>query len=215
MLGVLPEFQNAGLGFALKYAQWELVRQAGIERITWTYDPLQSRNAHLNLARLGAVCRTYLPEYYGEMPDALNRGLPSDRFQVDVWVNSPRVLGKMSASPPRQPSLDDYFSAGVELLNPVKQAAGGFPRPPEGMWQPPQGVSLPQVPAPPGYLLEIPADFPALKAADAELALHWRMHTRRLFTDLFARGWHAADFVYVRGDAPRCFYLLRPAREAS
>ncbi len=65
MLGVLPEFRDRGIGFLLKRAQWQIVRKQGIERITWTYDPLQSRNAFLNISRIGAVCSVYLPNYYG------------------------------------------------------------------------------------------------------------------------------------------------------
>jgi predicted GNAT superfamily acetyltransferase len=83
MLAVHPDFRNQGLGFVLKRAQWQMVRHQGIDRITWTYDPLLSTNARLNIAKLGAVCNTYLKEFYGEMKDGLNIGMPSDRFQVD------------------------------------------------------------------------------------------------------------------------------------
>jgi predicted GNAT superfamily acetyltransferase len=83
MLGVDPALRDQGLGFALKRAQWQMVRHQDIDRITWTYDPLLSRNAHLNIARLGAVCNTYRREVYGQMRDGLNVGLPSDRFEVD------------------------------------------------------------------------------------------------------------------------------------
>ena len=96
ILAVHPDWASKGIGFALKRAQWQMVRKQGIDRITWTYDPLLSRNAHLNIARLGAVCSTYLRSEYGEMKDGLNAGLPSDRFQVDWWINTTRVWRRIS-----------------------------------------------------------------------------------------------------------------------
>jgi predicted GNAT superfamily acetyltransferase len=59
MMGIHPEYRDGGLGFALKRAQWQMVRHQGLDHITWTYDPLMSRNAYLNIARLGAVCHIY------------------------------------------------------------------------------------------------------------------------------------------------------------
>ena len=87
----IPNHRDSGVGFALKRAQWQMVRHQGLDHVTWTYDPLLSRNAHLNIARLGAVCSTYRRSEYGDMRDGLNAGLPSDRFQVDWWVNTKRV----------------------------------------------------------------------------------------------------------------------------
>ncbi len=77
LLAVHPEWRSEGIGFALKRAQWQMVRKQGIDRITWTFDPLLSRNAHLNIARLGAVCNTYIQSAYGKMEDGLNAGLDS------------------------------------------------------------------------------------------------------------------------------------------
>ncbi len=214
LLAVLPEYRDSGIGFALKRAQWQMVRQQGLERITWTFDPLQSRNANLNLARLGAVCNTYLPDYYGEMTDEINAGVPSDRFQIDLWVNTHRVLNKMGDTPRRRMELGDYFSGGAEILNPTKLDANGLARPPQETWTL-EGVAAsvgatPPLPGgtPPFYLVEIPSDFARYKTTDAALALHWRMHTRQLFTDLFARGYLTTDFVYMRGESPRSFYVL-------
>ncbi len=96
ILAVHPEWRDSGLGFGLKRAQWQMVRHQGLDLITWTYDPLLSRNAHLNIAKLGAVCNTYRRSEYGDMRDGLNVGLPSDRFQVDWWVNTRRVEHRLS-----------------------------------------------------------------------------------------------------------------------
>lgn len=211
MLAVVPGRRDAGIGFALKRAQWQWVRQQGLERITWTFDPLQSRNAYLNIARLGAVTETYLPEYYGEMTDAINAGMPSDRFRVDWWVNSPRVVDRLKKNPRRPLELGDYFSAGAEILNPTRLAASGFPEPPGETWSMadlPEALEVGAPENPPFYLVEIPPDFQALKDADRDLALRWRIHTREIFTRLLGQGYLVTDFVYMRGESPRSFYLL-------
>lgn len=207
-LGVHPEHQGSGLGFALKRAQWQMVRHQGLDRITWTYDPLLSRNAHLNIAKLGAVCSNYRREVYGQMRDGLNVGLPSDRFVADWWVNTKRVQRRLSHKARRRLDLAHFFAAGAQILNPTQTDVAGWPRP----------ASPPVSPSPRGremgqggealVLVEIPADILALKEADPELALEWRMHTRELFEDLFEKGYLVTDFVHLSGPHPRSFYVL-------
>ena len=75
----------------------------GIDLITWTYDPLLARNVQLNIAKLGAVCNTYLANLYGEMRDGLNAGLPSDRFQLDWWIATRRVADRLGYTPGDRP----------------------------------------------------------------------------------------------------------------
>jgi predicted GNAT superfamily acetyltransferase len=199
MAGVHPDYRDAGLGFKLKRAQWQMVRQQGLDRITWTYDPLQSRNAKLNIAKLGAVCNTYCINYYGEMRDQLNVGLPTDRFQVDWWVNSSRVKRRLSKSPRKKLDLAHYLSAETARLNETELNDSGLitPRPSE--------ISVDSATL---LLLEIPADFLAIKTADPALALKWRMHTRTLFQDMFAAGYLVTDFIYLPGGQPRSYYVL-------
>lgn len=209
MLGVHPDCRDHGLGFALKRAQWQMVRHQGLGRVTWTYDPLLSRNAHLNIAKLGAVCNRYHREYYGEMRDGLNVGLASDRFEVDWWVNTHRVKRRLSRRARLPLDLAHFFEAGAEIINPTEIGSRGWARP-----SPPA-----RPPAPPRLggtgeggenilLVEIPADFLALKAADPALALEWRLHSRVLFEDLFGRGYLVTDLVYLPGAHPRSFYVL-------
>ncbi|HSN73476.1 MAG TPA: GNAT family N-acetyltransferase, partial [Anaerolineae bacterium] len=95
MAGVHPDYRDQGVGYQLKLAQRGHVLAQGIDLITWTFDPLETRNAGLNFHKLGAVCNTYLRNLYGEMHDVLNAGLPSDRFQVDWWVGSQRVAERL------------------------------------------------------------------------------------------------------------------------
>ncbi len=207
-MGVHPQYRNLGLGFALKRAQWQMVRRQGLDLITWTYDPLLSRNAHLNIARLGAVGNTYLREVYGEMRDELNVGLPSDRFQVDWWVNSPRVNRRLSKRARRPLDLAHCLSAGAWIVNPTR-ISNGWPRPPEALPERLATISSPREGGESNLLLvEIPADFQALKAADLGLALEWRLHSRALFESLFDQGYLVTDFVYLPGSQPRSFYVL-------
>jgi predicted GNAT superfamily acetyltransferase len=86
MAGVLPEYQGKGIGEKLKLAQANETRRRGMNLMTWTYDPLETRNGWLNINKLGAIVRTYIPNCYGAMTDALNRGLPSDRFEPEWWL---------------------------------------------------------------------------------------------------------------------------------
>lgn len=90
---VLPHKQGAGVGEGLKRAQGDAVRAQGLNLITWTYDPLEARNARLNIGKLGCICRTYIRNAYGDMRDALNAGLPSDRFEVEWWLDRQAVDG--------------------------------------------------------------------------------------------------------------------------
>lgn len=203
LLAVLPQYENQGIGYLLKRAQWQMVRRQGIPLITWTYDPLLSRNAHLNIARLGAISNTYVPNMYGAMRDSLNQGLPSDRLQVDVWVNTPRVKNRMSKTPRRQLDLAHYLSAETRILNPTHLDENGWPRPSDASTPPAPSTEYPAL-----YLLEIPSNFSTLKAANSSLALTWRLHLRNLLQDLFARGYLITDFVYLKGEHPRSFYVL-------
>ena len=140
----------------------------GLRLITWTYDPLESKNARLNIAKLGAVCNTYIRNYYGELRDDINLGLATDRFQVDWWIASSHVESTHRASA-RHASLSDYLNDGVTIMNSVDWNDQDLPvcadpidsRPPDR------------------FLVEFPADFQAIKRADNALAIAWRLHLRR------------------------------------
>jgi predicted GNAT superfamily acetyltransferase len=195
MMGVKPGGRDSGVGFALKRAQWQMVRKQGIDHITWTYDPLLSRNAYLNILKLGAVCNTYRRSEYGDMRDGLNAGLPSDRFQVDWWVNTRRVERRLSKSSRAPLKLDNFSKAELHpLYAPLVSHVS--------LLQPPEHFPLLE-----GRLLlaEIPSDFSALKAADFAIARDWRFFSREVFETVFAAGYIVTDFVYENG---RSFYVL-------
>ena len=198
MMGIRPDSRDSGIGFALKRAQWQMVRHQGLDHITWTYDPLMSRNAYLNIARLGAVCSTYRRSEYGEMRDGLNLGLPSDRFQVDWWIHSRRVQRRLSKRARKPLMLEHFEKAGIQPLYELKGDSTD-PRPPE------------HFSAPEGHLLlaEIPPDFLKLKEADFSLARDWRFFSREVFETAFAAGYIVTDAIFERSGAlPRSFYVL-------
>jgi predicted GNAT superfamily acetyltransferase len=199
MAGVHPDHRDQNIGFALKRAQWQMVRHQGLDHITWTYDPLLSRNAHLNIARLGAVCSTYLRSEYGDMRDGLNAGLPSDRFQVDWWINTKRVERRLGKRARPTLKLSHLTKVGVRPLYELQAGGAGLPLPPE------------HIPVVESQLIaaEIPSDFMALKAADFGLARDWRFFSREFFETAFSKGYIVTDFVFDRGGtASRSFYIL-------
>jgi len=99
MAGVLPEYQNRGVGRLLKLRQREEALQGGLSCIKWTFDPLELRNAHFNLARLGGVVREYIPNCYGTRIGPMDLGLPTDRFVCEWWIDSGRVRRALQQAP--------------------------------------------------------------------------------------------------------------------
>jgi len=91
MAGVLPEDQNRGIGRLLKLYQRDEALRLGIPAIEWTFDPLELRNAHFNIAKLGAIVRTCIPDCYGPTTSPLHGGLPTDRLLAEWHVASDRV----------------------------------------------------------------------------------------------------------------------------
>lgn len=204
MLGILPEYRDLGLGYSLKLAQRQVVRKQGIELVTWTYDPLESRNANLNIAKLGAVCNTYKTNIYGEMSDDLNVGLPSDRFQIDWWVNSARVDKRTSESSRGRLNIEQYTSAGAVVINATKLNKMNLPIPLK------DDMDILDNPnnRPPVILFEFPSDIQEIKLNNIELAKEWRMYSRIIFDLLFHHEYLITDFVYQKGDHPRSYYVL-------
>lgn len=99
MLAVLPQYRNHGLGRRLKLAQREDGIARGFELMEWTFDPLEIKNAHLNIARLGAIVRRYQPDFYGPSSSPLQGGLPTDRLYAEWWLKSPRVAAVLGGEP--------------------------------------------------------------------------------------------------------------------
>jgi predicted GNAT superfamily acetyltransferase len=116
MAAVLPEYQNHGIGRELKLAQREDALARDIGLIEWTFDPLQLRNAHFNIARLGAVVREYLPNVYGHTTSPLHHGLPTDRLVAQWWIREPRVQRILSREVSLQPAVREQVSVPRNVL---------------------------------------------------------------------------------------------------
>jgi predicted GNAT superfamily acetyltransferase len=99
MVGVHPDYQNLGVGRQLKLAQRAEALARGIDLIEWTFDPLQTRNAYFNLVRLGAIVRSYIPNFYGNTSSPLHGGLPTDRLVAEWRLRSPHVLDCIAGKP--------------------------------------------------------------------------------------------------------------------
>jgi predicted GNAT superfamily acetyltransferase len=194
MLGVLPDAREAGLGLTLKLAQRQRALEMGIELIEWTYDPLQALNAHLNFARLGIVVEEYEENIYGESSSPLHQGTPTDRFVAEWHLRRPHVERRIAAI--GQPIVRDAGVATAPLVNPSQSG---------GRWLEPGtadlGVEARRV------LVEIPADFGEMQAAAPDVALAWRLATRRIFRTYLGRGYRVVDFFLSR-QARRGHYLL-------
>ena len=193
MLGVVADAQSAGLGRRLKLAQRDASLAMGIDLIEWTYDPLQALNAHLNFTRLGVVVEEYEENIYGESSSPLHRGTPTDRFVAEWRLREAHVVRRTAEA--AGPLMRDASVMEAPVVNPSKP----------GPWLEPADGEL-------GYdsrrvLVEIPTGFNELMAGSPDLALLWRMTTRRIFQSYFSRGYRAVDF-YLSRAARRGHYLL-------
>jgi predicted GNAT superfamily acetyltransferase len=102
MAAVLDEYRNQGVGYALKIDQWHWAKINSYKKITWTFDPLVARNAKLNLVKLGVDISNYYPNFYGDMPDALNLGDESDRVMAIWKVAGERPVSKSVITNPEK-----------------------------------------------------------------------------------------------------------------
>jgi chorismate synthase len=191
MAGVKGSRQLQDIGFRLKCAQREAALAMGYDRAVWTYDPLQSVNARFNLHKLGATAGRYYVNYYGEMPDDLNRGLDSDRLEVDWALRSARVEAAAAGRPDER-----SWDGAARVLEAAAGASGARPG------EPRLDVEAPAV------LIEIPTDLPAIRDRDRGLARAWRLVTRHVFLHYFGRGYRAVDFVLRPGPPLRGDYVL-------
>ncbi len=169
MLGIHPRLQGGGIGAALKWRQRERALEQGLDLMTWTFDPLEARNAYFNLHKLGVVGREYREDFYGEMDDELNRGLPSDRLYVEWRLN--RTSAADDRGYPPRSALSIVTSSGDRPVLAI----------------PPQHPGLP-------VLIEAPRNIQRLKGQNIEIAQAWRQAQRKAFTWAFGKGYLADDF---------------------
>jgi predicted GNAT superfamily acetyltransferase len=107
MLAVKNEYRNAGIGRKLKLFQRDEALSRGIRLMEWTFDPLQIKNAFLNIHKLGAIVRAYTPNFYGVSSSRLQGGLPTDRLHAEWWMDSERVKAILSGVPYTPPEIQE------------------------------------------------------------------------------------------------------------
>jgi predicted GNAT superfamily acetyltransferase len=108
MLAVNPDYRNRGIGRRLKLFQRDEALGRGIERMEWTFDPLEIKNSFLNIARLGTIVRRYAPNFYGLSPSPLHGQIPTDRLCAEWWLESDRVRSTLDRSKPASPPEVEY-----------------------------------------------------------------------------------------------------------
>ncbi len=99
MLAVREEYRNRGIGVELKLSQRREALARGIRKMEWTFDPLEIKNAFINIHRLGAIVSTYRVNFYGLSSSRLQGGLPTDRLVAEWYLNSPRVRARVDGRP--------------------------------------------------------------------------------------------------------------------
>ena len=191
MAGVVPAWQGKHIGLRLKLAQRDHVLEQGLtDWMTWTYDPLYRPNGVFNIHRLGATCKTYMRNIYGEMTDELNRGVPSDRCQVDWRLTSPHVVQKLQAQASAHSSGHAAHATWepqiLEIL-PSSENEAGFATPGEPTFV---GDGRP-------LAIPIPSDIAAIRRSDRELSLAWRIYLRTMLEEAFDAGYTMVDCIHL------------------
>jgi predicted GNAT superfamily acetyltransferase len=195
MLAVLERYRQHDLGLKLKHAQRERALGLGIREMTWTYDPLQSRNAHFNFAKLGIVSDTYKVDFYGPETSSVLHRNGTDRLWVRWLLDSRRVGDRIAGKDTRAETLD-----ALRHLAPLVSFNGdGRPAradPAESLGR--QRVSI-----------EIPGEILDVERSDMGLAREWRAATRWAFTEAIGAGFYVAEFCRsIRGQQGPGAYLL-------
>lgn len=197
MTAVRPQYQNHHVGFRLKAFQREEVLKQGLALARWTFDPLQSRNARLNVRRLGARPDQYYVHYYGTMGSELNRGMESDRVRVSWALADPSVASRLGG---HLPSPEDDLARWKESQPLVETVVGET------------GLRVPATvndPSRPRAHLEIPFDLQAIRSHESGALRTWRHAVRDAFRGAFDLGYVVDDFAVLKIDQERrSFYLL-------
>jgi predicted GNAT superfamily acetyltransferase len=179
MLAVLPGYRRHNLGFRLKAEQRERVLADRLtDRITWTFDPLQSLNAHFNFAKLGVLSDVYKINVYGEAGTSFLHRNGTDRLFVTWLINSPRVQTLMSN---QQSTKHDPADSSRSVSRLLHHSDSGRPEPETDIAAALLGSTVAEI--------EIPGDINALESADFNLAREWREETRRFFSRALSEGY--------------------------
>ncbi|MEW6207174.1 MAG: GNAT family N-acetyltransferase [Acidobacteriota bacterium] len=190
MLAVKSAYRNHNLGYRLKLAQRERALSAGVTRMTWTFDPLQSLNAHFNFAKLGVLSDSYRVDFYGESTSFLHR-TGTDRLWVTWLLASERVRRRLA----HHDQVIDIESAAALVR--------------VGEDDSPQSDDSIEALARSRALIEIPANIAAIEESDTDRAALWRKASCRAFTRAMDAGFLVEEFIRGNRDGkPFGAYLL-------
>ena len=194
ILGVLKTYRSQGIGYQLKLEQRKYALEQSIDLITWTFDPLESANAYLNIHRLGGISRTYYVNFYGALDDELNQGLASDRLLVEWYLNSKRVAAREAVGVKREHKTPPYS----QITHVEKDKIGCI-----------RLIDYKLNQTNNRLLLQIPCNFQNLKQTSIEATTEWRNKTRKLFAHYFSQGYVVTDFLTHRTSGESAsFYFL-------
>ncbi|WP_312093381.1 GNAT family N-acetyltransferase [Niallia sp.] len=171
MMAVKQQIRDGGLGYKMKVKQKELALKRGYKKIMWTFDPLESRNAYLNISKLRGIVKTYYPNHYGIMNDELNGGLPSDRFLLewDLYANSADNI-------PAEEQIQ--FCVSWKMVEDM-----------------PSPLALEIISNQCDYYkIPVPKDIHMIKERDFVIAEKWRFLLREVFKQLFEKGYFVNSF---------------------
>ena len=198
MLAVLDAYRHLDLGSRLKQAQRERAMALGVHEMTWTYDPLQSRNAHFNFSKLGVVSDTYKVDFYGPETSSMLHRNGTDRLWVRWILNSRRVRDRLARKSTNAPA---------ETLDAVRLLAPLVRFDPSGK---PGRADLAESLARQRVSIEILGDILEVERTDMGLAREWRDATRWAFREAVKAGFFVAEFCRsIRGQQGPGAYLLQ------
>ncbi len=198
--GVREEFKNRGVGYLLKLAQRAYVLRRGVKLIKWTFDPAQSLNAYFNFAKLGVIAREFYENYYGELRDRINRAMPTDRFRVEWWLQSKRVIDRIERGvpPPSLSRVSSKLGEDLDVVLDVRITEKGFVAPSEPVLSSTK----------PYLLVAIPRSISELRDRDPDLALCWRLAIRKVMKHyVVAKKYTVCEYLYDKG-SEYGYYLL-------
>ena len=200
MLGVRPSHRGMGIGYRLKLAQRQKALVLGIKEITWTFDPLRARNAHLNFGRLGVISNDYRTDFYGPKTSSPLHRNGTDRLWVTWHVSDQRVESRLRGKDIRLENLDT-----LTHLEPLISFNGNGG---------PAISDLPRALARQRVAIEIPGDMDKIESENEVLARAWRLATRQAFNASLQAGFVVKEFVRsIRGQQGPGAYLLEKSEE--
>lgn len=189
MAGVLPTYQRQGIGLGLKLAQREWALAHDYPVIAWTFDPLQRGNANFNLRMLGGRGESYHINFYGNMLDGINAGMPSDRLEITWTLRDDRVQIAAQAKP-----LDLLVSSFLHEHFLLYSDENNIPQ-----------ISQTAKLTADWYFIQIPYHIGTLKRSNIALAKEWQSCVRHAMQNALSQGYTALDFV---NEGERCWYVM-------